>query len=492
MRIKEYLLTSVLPKAPKSSATLEEYILYITDYVGNEDLVNFCFDLMLNDVDIEQGEQAKWSDIGSDFSFIQLKNIEGQNVKISLGTDLKLLFKEAWETRTSDYVFENQYTLVIRIGAVILLSTGVPATDFKYIDKHSNFAKKNINNTNQTRLCLEPWQDYSVALKGEVTVCSQLPALWNIESERETVSGVNHLQKSLLDGTLNCICRQCTIKPLTSVKSLQSEVENRKKQIPTQQIVQDLGRLYKSNKTPIPPPHLRFRISGTSDEGIFVLNGIQGSTQMMHYVEKYDHSEKPSVLDWGCGCGRYAHNILKKWPQFLYTGCDIDEEAIVWCQENIAGGHFRTIELYPPTSFTNEQFSSVIGSSVMTHLSKKNQELWLKEMARILQPGGIFVASVLGFTAAAKISGMETLLKTKGFVDYSNDPALNGIAPQGYYRDVFQTEQYTRHHWSEYFEIKEYIPGGLMGYQDLVVMQKKEIATPLFPKKNGWLKRLFG
>jgi SAM-dependent methyltransferase len=474
-----------------SFTSVEEYKEEIIKYVGNEDLVNFCFDLLLNDIDIEHGEKTKWSDVCPKFSFIQLQTTEGKTVKISLRPYLGVLFEEAWQNRTSDFVFENQYALVIRIGAIMRLTTGVGINDFKYIEKDSDFTDITKNNAGQTRLCLEPWQNYSVALKGEVIVCSQLPALWNLEAERETVSGIEHLQKSLLEGNLNCICRECTIKPLTSIESLQKEVENTENQITTQQLVADLSKIYKSQKIPIPPPHLRFRISGTSDEGIFVLNGIQGSTQMMHYVDKYDHSSNPSILDWGCGCGRYAHNILKKWPHVLYTGCDIDEEAITWCQDNIKGGHFKTIGLYPPTSFTDEQFSSVIGSSVMTHLSKKNQELWLKEMARILKPNGIFVASVLGFTAAAKIWPVKTILSKKGFVDYNNDPALSGIIPDGYYRDVFQTEEYTRLQWSEHFEIKEYLPAGLMGYQDLVVLQKKEVSTPINRKKDGWFKRLF-
>ena len=115
----------------------------------------------------------------------------------------------------------------------------------------------------------------------------------------------------------------------------------------------------------------------------------------------------------------------------------------------------------------------------MTHLSEQNQKLWLKEMHRILKPEGVFVASVLGLTAALQKPGLDTRLRKKGFIDSHNDPALKGIAPDGYYRDVYQTEKYTRRKWSQLFEIKEYIPTGLISFQDMVVLQKKEL--------TGWV-----
>ena len=52
------------------------------------------------------------------------------------------------------------------------------------------------------------------------------------------------------------------------------------------------------------------------------------------------------------------------------------------------------------------------------------------------------------------------------------NPALDGIAPEGYYRGVFQTREYTIQEWSKYFEILEYIERGVANYQDLVVMRR--------------------
>lgn len=63
-------------------------------------------------------------------------------------------------------------------------------------------------------------------------------------------------------------------------------------------------------------------------------------------------------------------------------------------------------------------------------------------------------------------------LLRNGIIDGTQDSALDGIAPEGYYRGVFQTREYTVRNWSTYFEILEYIERGAANYQDLVVMRR--------------------
>ena len=57
-------------------------------------------------------------------------------------------------------------------------------------------------------------------------------------------------------------------------------------------------------------------------------------------------------------------------------------------------------------------------------------------------------------------------------VDGTNDPTLDGVAPQGYYRAVLQARAHTLREFAKYFEIVEYIERGAGNYQDLVVMRR--------------------
>jgi hypothetical protein len=59
-----------------------------------------------------------------------------------------------------------------------------------------------------------------------------------------------------------------------------------------------------------------------------------------------------------------------------------------------------------------------------------------------------------------------------GIFDGPPDRALDGIAPAGYYKKVYQSRDYTVKEWGKYFEILSYIERGLNAHQDLVVMRR--------------------
>jgi hypothetical protein len=61
-----------------------------------------------------------------------------------------------------------------------------------------------------------------------------------------------------------------------------------------------------------------------------------------------------------------------------------------------------------------------------------------------------------------------------GIYDVLEDGSLEGVAPGGYYRAVFQTKEYTLKEWSRYFEILEYKEGGVGHNQDVVVMMRRD------------------
>ncbi len=95
-------------------------------------------------------------------------------------------------------------------------------------------------------------------------------------------------------------------------------------------------------------------------------------------------------------------------------------------------------------------------------------------MKRIIIPGGLFFASVHGdFAASFAPLHVQKEIMRKGISDSSSDPNLDGIAPEGYYRGVYQTKTYTLREWGKYFRIVDYIERGMGNFQDLVVMQKR-------------------
>lgn len=229
---------------------------------------------------------------------------------------------------------------------------------------------------------------------------------------------------------------------------------------------------------PAPPEELLSRIGACGSAPYFRLGGLKLFGDLMEPIQR--HREISSIrrlLDWGCGCGRVtAHFLLE--PRITEVfGCDVDPEAVQWCITHLSPGRFSCIEPWPPTGYEDAAFDVAVGISVFTHLGKELQDAWLTEMRRIIAPGGLLLASTHGEFAArfAFPKRLARLLRGGIFSDIHN-PSLDGIVPEGCYRDVYQVREYTLREWSRYFEILEYIERGMGNHQDLVVMRRPGVS----------------
>jgi SAM-dependent methyltransferase len=211
-------------------------------------------------------------------------------------------------------------------------------------------------------------------------------------------------------------------------------------------------------------------------------------TDLVDQMARWGIPARGRILDWGCGCGRVSHYLLTRLPEAQVVGCDIDEQAIAWCRAHLGAGFVR-VDPMPPTPFAAGSVDLVIACSVVTHLGAAVQEAWWGEMRRLLAPGGYFLASTHGeyaFQLAQRggaggkprslwqrLGGSgPAVRRLSGLVDAAHDPALDGIAPPGYYRGVFQSRAHTLEVCARWFEVVDYVERGLNGHQDLVVLRR--------------------
>jgi trans-aconitate methyltransferase len=253
---------------------------------------------------------------------------------------------------------------------------------------------------------------------------------------------------------------------------------------PTPALQSDLG--FDLGATPIPPAPLMRRATAQTSERMFRAEAQHWCTEFSDLINQhFDDTPIQRLLDWGCGCGRLTASLLLRHPGAEIHGCDIDAEAVAWCHEHLPNGIFRRVDPAPPTSYETSFFDVVIASSVLTHLSKRMQLLWLREITRIVRPGGLVVASLHGRFATAFIVGevaqmlglsrwrgpMTSVALTNGFVALP-DQSFKNIAPAGYYKTACQTLEFTARHWSKTFDVLEYVEAAL-GFQDLVAMRRR-------------------
>ena len=233
----------------------------------------------------------------------------------------------------------------------------------------------------------------------------------------------------------------------------------------------------------VPKPELIYRVSGNRDPQLFLETGLRLARQMVGHIRRHlpDDGPRPTrLLDWGCGCGRMTQFLPELMPGIALSGCDIDAEAIGWLSQQLPAASFATNGLCPPLPFPDDSFDVVTAVSVMTHLTPRLQLRWLKEIRRVLRPGGLFAVSIHGSHAAAITLRRywRWLLPIVGITAAGRERTLQGVAPRRYYRGTFQTLDYTRKRWGEIFEFRGVAEAGLDGYQDILLLRKPALPRP--------------
>ena len=98
---------------------------------------------------------------------------------------------------------------------------------------------------------------------------------------------------------------------------------------------------------------------------------------------------KPLVLDAGCGTGA---NLVHLKQLARSVGIDVSSDALAFAKQRVAGQLVRGSVLVLP--FRDAAFDAVISNDVLYHQWVTDDVAALKELARVLKPGGIVLVHV--------------------------------------------------------------------------------------------------
>jgi SAM-dependent methyltransferase len=158
---------------------------------------------------------------------------------------------------------------------------------------------------------------------------------------------------------------------------------------------------------PIPPFEMR-QLVGPTDEAAF--DNPSGDS-ILHIPE----SQFDAVLDFGCGCGRFARQMIQqRCRPRRYVGFDLHFGMVRWCREKLAprapGFEFLHHDVENPSfnpchtkpavlqmPVEDGAFTLVIALSVFTHTTQAHAEYYLREVTRVMRPDGLLVASFFLF-----------------------------------------------------------------------------------------------
>ena len=158
-----------------------------------------------------------------------------------------------------------------------------------------------------------------------------------------------------------------------------------------------------------PPNHMRIRIGVGNNllaNHIKYLNTAKDF--WLHSALNGFWNLKSTIIDVGCGSGRYAHHLRDytfKQERFegKYIGIDIDEDAINWSRKNFDKERFEWhLSPHASSSYNKEDGRGeyyklpvrggttdlVFSTSLFTHLLEDEMLNYIKESFRVLKKGG--------------------------------------------------------------------------------------------------------
>lgn len=109
-------------------------------------------------------------------------------------------------------------------------------------------------------------------------------------------------------------------------------------------------------------------------------------------IEELDPCPSERILDAGCGDGFYLH-LLSNLGEFELVGLDNDSRALASAKRNLKGAKLKLVEGdILKTPFKSNHFDKIVSSEVLEHLEDDLSAL--KELKRVLRPGGVLVITV--------------------------------------------------------------------------------------------------
>jgi SAM-dependent methyltransferase len=230
---------------------------------------------------------------------------------------------------------------------------------------------------------------------------------------------------------------------------------------------------------PLPPIDLVRLTSGCINQALksperlyqsFLQTGALGARCIRDALVRngIDLERLESILDLGCGCGR----VIRHWQSLdgpALHGCDYNPHLVKWCSEHLEFADFAVNPLEPELPYRNEQFDLVYAISVFTHLDAPLQVPWIKEVTRVVKPGGHILVTVGGDERAAKqLRPVDHARFRAGelVIRRAHSSGTNACA-------VFHPEPYVREVLGHELTTLELVPGGARDvWQDLVLFAK--------------------
>jgi len=220
---------------------------------------------------------------------------------------------------------------------------------------------------------------------------------------------------------------------------------------------------------PLPSPSLVYYVTGEFSLTGFLQKGVVGVQSIRSVLEKNGLRLESfrKVLDFGCGCGRVMrHWAAVRGPEFC--GTDFNPKLIRWCLRSIPFARFSINASAPVLEYPDATFDFIYAISVFTHFTEPLQRGWMKELVRILKPGGFMYITTHGESYLQDLSDDQREMFQRGHLvvvreDFAGKNACAAFHPESYMRDQLAAR----------LKVVDFVPlGAADARQDVFLIQK--------------------
>ena len=149
------------------------------------------------------------------------------------------------------------------------------------------------------------------------------------------------------------------------------------------------------------PPYGLMRRTGAKSLWHYWDGGIRSYLPIAVLAEHYgvDLRSAVAVLDFGCGVGRQLLHFTRDYPRPKYAACDVHPQYVEFVTRAYPYVSASVSAFNPPLTYADHQFDMLYSVSVFSHLHPDTHARWLKELSRVLKPGGYAFLTIEGATA---------------------------------------------------------------------------------------------
>jgi len=153
----------------------------------------------------------------------------------------------------------------------------------------------------------------------------------------------------------------------------------------------------------LPPYRIRFNSADHQIDDAYLNSSISEAERV---VKALTYTPDQLIVDIGCGQGRLAIGLLRRFPDARYLGLDVSERSIKWCRTYLEQRHpsykFQYLDVlnarYNPTGkpvspgfrlpVPNGAADVVYMWGVVTNMEPEHMPVYIAEIARMLRAGG--------------------------------------------------------------------------------------------------------